>query len=111
MTTSCHRASPGFTLLEVVIALLVLEVAVVGLVGTLVLASSTLTRAETLEQAVATAEGVLDSLARGAAGADSSSFPGGTVAWSVGDSGRVALRATDAAGSTLFDLESVLPAW
>jgi Tfp pilus assembly protein PilV len=102
----------GFTLLEVVIALLVLEIAVVGLVGTLVLASSTLTRAETLEHAVATAEGVLDSLARGATvGADSTASPGWTVAWAVDDSGHVRVHATDAAGSILLEVESVLPAW
>jgi Tfp pilus assembly protein PilV len=110
MTAS--RPAAGFTLLEVVVALLVLEVAVVGLVGTLVLASSTLTRAETLEHAVATAEGVLDSLARGATvGADSSRSPGWTVAWSVDDSGHAHVRATDVTGSLLFDLESVVPVW
>ena len=54
----------GFALLEVVVALLVLELAVVGVVGTLVVASSTQVRAESLERAVARAEGILDSLQR-----------------------------------------------
>jgi len=99
-------------LLEVVVALLVLEVAVVGVVGALALASSTLTRAETLEHAVADAQGVLDSLAgtRGAS-ADSTVRPWGTVAWSVDDSARVSVRATSRTGEPLIDVHSVLPSW
>ena len=42
------KRNDGFTLLEVVVALLVLEVSVVGAVGALVLASSTLSKAERL---------------------------------------------------------------
>jgi len=100
----------GFTLLEVVMALLVLEVSVVGLVGSLVLASSTLTRAESLERAVATAEGVLDSLAASASIlADSVPHAGGgTVRWSVDDSGRVSLQATGADGAVVLDVLSVV---
>ena len=109
MTTHQGPTRSGFTLLEVVVALMVLEVAVVGLVGTLVLASSTLTRAETLERAVATAEGVLDSLARtGAPGADSLRSTGWTVAWSVDDSGHARVWAADGTGRALLDFESVL---
>ena len=96
----------GFTLLEVVVALLVLEVAVVGVVGSLVLASATLTRAESLERAVATAEGVLDSLA-GASEIRGDSLPhagGGIVRWSVDDSGRVRLQASEPNGALVLDL-------
>jgi type II secretory pathway pseudopilin PulG len=106
------RGRGGFTLLEVVVALLVLEVAVVGLVGSLVLASATLTRAESLERAVATAEGVLDSLAATAivlAGSVPHSG-GGMVRWSVDDSGMVHVEATAASGETLLDMMSVVPA-
>jgi Tfp pilus assembly protein PilV len=104
-----RRASSGFTLIEVVIALLVLEIAVVGLVGTLVLASSTLTRAETLERAVATAEGVLDSLAQSPfVVSDSVVLPDARISWTVGDSGRLSIRATDATARVLFELESVV---
>jgi Tfp pilus assembly protein PilV len=102
----------GFTLLEVVVALLVLEVAVVGVVGALVLASSTLARAEALERAVATTEGVLDSLARTrSAGADSMRYTEGTVSWEVDDSGGVAVRATDARGEVVLDVRSLLRPW
>ena len=104
-------ARAAFTLLEVVVALLVLEVAVVGLVGSLVLASATLTRAESLERAVATAEGVLDSLSRAAnIGADSVPHAGGgIVRWSMDDSGRVRLQATEASGASVIDLAAVVP--
>jgi Tfp pilus assembly protein PilV len=109
MTRLGNGARRGFTLIEVVVALVVLEVAVIGLVGTLALATATLTRAETLERAVATAEGVLDSIARGAsAGADSLVSSAARVTWTVDDSGRVQLRARDAADRVLFELEAVL---
>ncbi len=106
------RTSRGFTLLEVVVALLVLEVAVVGVVGALALASSTLTQAEVLERAVAEAQGVLDSLA-GTRGprADSTVHPWGSVSWLVDDSARVGIRATSRTGEVLIDLSSVLPSW
>lgn len=99
----------GFTLVEVVVALLVLEIAVVCLVGTLVLASSTLTRAETLERVVSAAEGVLDSIGRApTAGSDSALLPNAHLSWSVDDSGRVRVHAVDAAGRVLVEVESML---
>lgn len=102
----------GFTLLEVVVALLVLEVAVVGVVGALVLASSTLARAEAVEHQVAVTEGLLDSLARSAAaGADSVRNPLGRVSWVVDDSGHITLRAMDARDDTIVALEATMPPW
>jgi Tfp pilus assembly protein PilV len=101
----------GFTLLEVVLALLVLEIGVLGVAGTLLLASTTLTRAETLERAVARAEGVLDSLrSDGAPGLGGAPFAAGEVVWSVGDSGRMDLRAIGPNGEILLGVISVLPA-
>lgn len=96
-------------MIEVLVALLVFEIAVVGIVGTLVLASSTLTRAETLERAVATAEGVLDSLAHvDVVVTDSVKLPTARVTWTVDESGRIRLRATDDADRLMFELESVV---
>lgn len=101
---------PGFTLLEVVIALLVLELAVVGAVGLLVLASATLGRAERLERAAALAEGVLDSLATAAAPTDGrASYGAADVVWGVGAAGEVVVTALGPTGDTLFEVESVLP--
>ena len=99
----------GFTLLEVVVALLVLEVSVVGAVGMLVLASSTLSRAERLERATATAEGVLDSLARGTSpGSGSVASDAGEISWTVDDSGRVSLTALAPSGEPLFEIHTLL---
>jgi type II secretory pathway pseudopilin PulG len=100
----------GFTLLEVVMALLVLEVAVLGVTGALALASRTLGRAERMERAVALAEGVLDSLDRVAAPVDGAhGYEGGEVLWAIGDSGDVVLSALGPAGDTLFELTARLP--
>lgn len=84
----------GFTLIEVVVALLVLEVAVVGVLGAMVLASRTAARAERIERATERTESVVDSLRRGAApGSDSSSYAGGTVRWTVFPDGRLEVSA------------------
>jgi len=100
----------GFTLLEVVMALMVLELAVMGAVGVLVLASSTLGRAERLERAAALAEGVLDSLAVVAAPTDGrASYGAGDVLWAVNPAGEVVVIALGPTGDTLFEIGSVLP--
>lgn len=100
----------GFTLVEVVVALAVLEIAVVGAAGTLTVAARTLGQAERLERAVASAQGVLDSL-RGVPVPASSSlgYRGGDVRWEVGDSGQVVLPALGAVGDTLFVVTATLP--
>lgn len=73
----------GFTLVEVLVALVLLEVGLLGVVGTLVLAARTLARAELEERGVAEVERVLDSLS--AAGVSSgegrSPVRGGEVRW------------------------------
>ena len=93
----------GFTLLEVVVALLVLELGVLGVVGTMVIASRTLGRAERLERAVAEAEGVLDSLS-GATTLEPGqrSFVGGEVEWWVDGDGAVVITALGPTEDTLF---------
>lgn len=81
----------GFTLVEILVALVVLEVGLLGVVGTLLLAARTLTRAELEEAGTAEVERVFDSLV--AAGATSG---GGTVPLRVG-----AVRWTATAGGGL----------
>lgn len=54
----------GFTLIEVMVTLVILEVAVLGVAGFLVLASQTVERARLLELAVAAVGPVGDSLLR-----------------------------------------------
>ncbi len=99
----------GFTLLEVLIALLILEIAVLGVLGTVVVTGQTLGRAALLERAVAKAEGVVDSL-DGAATLESGerAFADGEVAWTVTDSGLVVVRVVAPEGDTLVDVSSVL---
>jgi Tfp pilus assembly protein PilV len=103
-------ADGGFTLIEIVVALLVLELAVLGSVGMVVLASSALARAERLERAVALAEGVLDSLAvvadpvGGAA-----SYGAGQVVWAVEEDGRVMVVGHGTTGDTILVVHSILP--
>lgn len=100
----------GFTLMEVVMALLVLEMAVLGVLGTMALAARTLRRAERLEAATGRAEAVLDSLRRGAApGSGRDVFDDVVVVWTVDSAGRVELNATDEHGGTLLGLRSEVP--
>ena len=100
----------GFTLLEVVIALLVLEVAVLGSVGILVVASQTLSRAERLERIAALAEGVLDSLAAApSATAGSLVDAAAVVEWTVGAAGEVLVTASTPTADTLLELRGILP--
>lgn len=103
----------GFTLLEVVVALLVLEVAVLAGVGTLALASNVLAEAQQIERAVALAEGVLDSLQAlpgpDPGGEGRAGYAGGSVEWSVDEAGAVVLRATDTRGVMQFEVHSRLP--
>jgi len=97
----------GFTLVEVLVALIVMEVATLGVLGSLVLASETMRRAETLERATARAEGVLDSLHSVlGSGSGVRPFVGGEVRWTVDDRGYLVLNAVDERGVALLDLRS-----
>jgi len=101
----------GFTLIEVVVALVVLEITAVGVAGMLRLASVTLERAEQLESAVANAEGVLDSLKRATVIEDGAlRFGAGDVVWTVSDDGDLVIRAVTYEGVTLFVVRTLLSA-
>lgn len=102
--------SGGFTLIEVVAALLVLEMAVVGVLGSVVFAGRTLRRAERLEAATGRAEAVLDSLKWGASrGSGTDAFDDLSVAWTVDTLGRVQLTALDEHGGVLMALRTRVP--
>ena len=89
----------GFTLVEVLVALVIFEVGLLGVVGTLVLASRTLTRAVLLERAVGQVESVLDSLAQ-APGVGDGHRPvvGGGLSWSVDTDGKTSVTFQGGAG-------------
>ena len=101
----------GFTLVEILVALVVLEVGLLGVVGTLWLAAVTLARAELTERGVAEAERVYDSLAAAEQPEGGAlEAPYGTLRWylrgsdlhmewrAVGDSALVVLEARAGGG-------------
>lgn len=97
----------GFTVIEVIVAIVLLEVCVLGVAGMLVLSSRTLTRAEALETAVAVAEGVLDSLrALPAAAPGSRTLDDGTLEWTIGPADEVVVRARGLDGTSWFTLHA-----
>ena len=82
------RAAGGFTLVEILVALVVLQVGLLGVLGSLVLAARTLTRAEALERAVVELHQVYDSLSSGAApGEGERTSLAGRLRWVVGADG------------------------
>lgn len=108
-----NSAAGGFTLVEVVVALLVLEVGVLGALATMVVAAETLRRAQGLERVTGRVEAVLDSL-RGGASPDSASvlFDDVRIRWTVDGDGDVEIDATDPEGSLLLRARSTVPlAW
>jgi Tfp pilus assembly protein PilV len=72
----------GFSLVEVVLALLVFQVGILGAVGMMVLAQKSMNRAEVRVRAVLEAEWVADSLARaGSSGSGSLDRSWGKLGW------------------------------
>lgn len=100
----------GFSLVEVLVALIVLELGVLGVLGTLALATETLRRAEGLERATSRVEAVIDSLSAGSsADTVTEAFADVRIAWTVDDGGRLDLLATDQEGGTLLRVRSTVP--
>ena len=97
------RARAGFTLVEVVIALILLELGLVGCAQTLVLAQRHMAAAEGLHLATQRAAGVADSLlAAPAAAAGEAVEPWGTLRWAPG-AGGLMLRAEDRSGRRVLE--------
>jgi Tfp pilus assembly protein PilV len=92
----------GFTLAEVVVSLVLLEVAVVGVLGNMAFAAEVLRRTERLERGTATVEVLVDSLTGTAnPGTDSVRFEGGWVQWNVNDDGVLDVRVRSDSGEEL----------
>lgn len=97
----------GYTLVEVIVALVLLEVGIMGAAGTMVLALRALVRAEHLERAVSALEGVVDSLRTdGARGAGVRPFAGGEVRWGEPVEHGLLVVAVDPAGDTLVRVQA-----
>ena len=82
--------SGGFSLLEVIVALMILQVGLLGVLGTFTLASTRLTRALLVERAAAEVAAVADSLSRSGARSSGESIRGDwRVSWSAAPVGMV----------------------
>ena len=102
--------SRGFSLIEVVVALLVLHVALLGVTSMLRLAAVHTAAAASTEQLVTVAEGALDSL-RGVDDVrpDSLRVAGGLVRWATDEGGAIRLQALGVDGQVAFSLPMHLP--
>jgi type II secretory pathway pseudopilin PulG len=100
----------GFTLVEVLVALVVVEVGLLGVLGSLILAARTLSRAEILERGTAEVHRVYDSLSAGAfAGAGELEVPPGWVQWTVGAGGEALVTFELPRDSALARVEGRVP--
>lgn len=102
--------SGGFSLVEVIVSLLVLEVGILGTAGTLLVATRTLVRAEAEERGVCEVEYVLDSLAGGASvGAGARVTGAGTTSWRVTADGRARIRHVSHVPGVVVNVSAAVP--
>lgn len=105
----------GFTLVEVLVAMVILQVGLMGVAGLTVLSATNLGAAAQMETMAAVAEEVIDSLASLPNPADGSrSTRAGRLEWrvaAVSNDGllRIALSGTDAGGRRILVLRGILP--
>ena len=100
----------GFTLVELLVALVLLEVGLLGVAGTVILASRTLSRAEDRERAVTRAALVLDSLGgTGGGGSGAWTGPWGELRWSRHADGRIELEVVTRHGRPWVVQDAALP--
>ncbi|MEJ2204648.1 MAG: prepilin-type N-terminal cleavage/methylation domain-containing protein [Gemmatimonadota bacterium] len=105
------RSNAGFTLVEILIAVVLLEVGLLAVLGTSILARRVLTRAEIVERGAAEVERTYDSLSQGwSSGSDGRTGPSGWVRWEVGERGTVRVDFGLQADSPLVRVEGLLPA-
>jgi prepilin-type N-terminal cleavage/methylation domain-containing protein len=98
----------GFTLVEVIVALVVLQVAVLGVLGTTLTATRTMRLAEARTIRVRAAASVLDSLrADPGPGSGVTGVDVGRVTWVVDSMGRASVRSVTP-DSVAFELFSVI---
>jgi prepilin-type N-terminal cleavage/methylation domain-containing protein len=96
----------GFTLVEMLVAMVVLEVGLLGVVGTLVLAADNLRRAATLERAVTEVGRLYDSLAAvSVPGTGVRGAQGARVRWSLAADGGLRLEALAAGDSAILTVQ------
>ncbi|MDA0312863.1 MAG: prepilin-type N-terminal cleavage/methylation domain-containing protein [Gemmatimonadetes bacterium] len=92
----------GFSLIEVIIALVILEVGLLGATGVVWIGAITMGRAWAIEAGVASVEGVADSLSLGALpGAGGRAVDHGALTWEVAENGGFVVRFTTERGDSL----------
>lgn len=100
----------GFTLIEVVVALLVAEVAVLGVLGSLVLSADIRQRADRLERITFAVESIVDSLRSvDVVEPDSMTTEAGRVWWTLDPRGRLIVRGGPAIGEPLLRVRTWMP--
>ncbi len=104
MTGRSKGCASGFSLLELLIALLIFQVGLIGVAGTLLVAQETVHRSQLLSRATLAAMQVGDSvLVADAGGAGSVERAWGRVSWRPHGEGGMAVASTGPEGSdTLF---------
>jgi type II secretory pathway pseudopilin PulG len=99
----------GFSLVELVMALVIFQVGLLGVVGMFLTAQRTLTRAELVLRGAMAARAMGDSLlAGGTEGSGHSDLPWGTVSWTPWEDGGLRVVAT---GTNASDTLGVLRFW
>ena len=97
----------GFTLVELLVALVIFEVGLLGVVGTLVLASRTVAQASLLERAVGEVESLVDSLSGSpGVGPGQRTTLGGSISWSVDAAGAASVVFIGDGGTPLLELST-----
>lgn len=96
----------GFTLTEVLVALVVIEVGILGVVGTVLVAAAVVARAEAAEGVLAGMEAAVDSLqAGGVSGSGQTPTPWGVVGWEA--EGRRNFRVYGVVGADTMWVEGI----
>ena len=109
MSQPVHRSTEGFSLLELILALLIFQVGILGVAGMVLTAQRTLTRAQLILRGTLEAREVADSLIlAGAVGAGELTRPWGGLSWMQEGTGELKVMATMPGGE---DTLAVIRVW
>jgi prepilin-type N-terminal cleavage/methylation domain-containing protein len=102
------KTEPGFSLVEVIVAMTLLSIGTLAVAGTGFIAAATFTRAEMQERVLREAENVLDSVvALQASAAGTRRLRGGALSWSASDSAGTVTMQVSTSGRPPFQISAV----